>query len=305
MMPLNRETGVNCKNDNPINTVTVRKSENVTITLKTVVNMFNRKLPLIKTNKEIHPFLRRVAWEKRFLNEEKFNDKDKEKIILKEEVKELQEQCMVWQNKSKTNDDELLKLKHKINMLEEEREKLQNKLKQVELDINEYKKRNSHFQELINYQKEINAMGYCIDSLVQEINHSRNPIGNATKMKNIFKEVNNGHRNVFISGKPGFFKSVLCMKIAYDVWTNENSSENYLSHFDFVILVTLMNVGDESVPDAALEAIYEYESSYEESTIQFIRKYSFDISGNMTILLTNCPHVSEGIREIMHSQFIL
>ncbi|XP_067122835.1 TNF receptor-associated factor 2-like [Centruroides vittatus] len=157
-MPLNREMCVNYKNDNPVNAVRVSRSENVTITLKTVVNMFSRKLPLIKTNKEIHPLLRRIAWEKRFLNEEKSDDKDEGKNILKEEIKELQGQCMAWQKKSKTNDDELLKLKHKINMLEEEREKLQNKLKEVESAFNEYEKRNSHFQEITNYQKEINAM---------------------------------------------------------------------------------------------------------------------------------------------------
>ncbi|XP_067130197.1 patched domain-containing protein 3-like [Centruroides vittatus] len=121
---------------------------------------------------------------------------------------------------------------------------------------------------------------------------------------------------------PGYGKSTLCKKIAYD-W----ASADYLQHFQLTVIVIIRELRDKSVKDALFDDMREYSSTDKDwklrdrernilvildgfdeivdksKIIKFIREESFDISRRMTIVVTSRPHAAEEIREDVKKRF--
>ncbi|XP_067132827.1 NACHT, LRR and PYD domains-containing protein 10-like isoform X2 [Centruroides vittatus] len=195
---------------------------------------------------------------------------------------------------------------------------------------NDYQTYNAYMRSLFwdNKRRDFPLKDYYVDLKLQETDYLGNAIGDIVNVNDIFQEISGGHRNILVFGDPGYGKSTLCKKIAYD-WAIDNPALSYLSHFDFVIALTLRELQGKSVMDAALEAICKNEDvevkkriwkanlniliildGYDEimdksSILQFITNDSFDISRKMTILVTSRPHAAEEIREVINSRFLL
>lgn len=136
-----------------VNIISVKKCENVTITLKTVVNMWN-KLPIIKTNREMYMPMKRNIWKKKFSLNEK--DDDDEKVMLKKQLKQLHEERTAWNLKSKENDDEIIKLKEQISKLQKDCVILKNKLQESKLHTSKHLERSISLQETAKHHNIIN-----------------------------------------------------------------------------------------------------------------------------------------------------
>lgn len=132
-------------------------------------------------------------------------------------------------------------------------------------------------------------------------------------------------------GDPGYGKSTLCKKISYD-WGEDDKTNDYLSHFDFVVVIVLRELKEKSVINAVLEKISNsdddsystikkqlrrekfnflvildgFDEAFDKnSVINFIKNDSVEISKNITILVTSRPYVAEEIREYVTDRFFI
>ncbi|XP_023232849.1 uncharacterized protein LOC111632600 isoform X2 [Centruroides sculpturatus] len=157
---------------------------------------------------------------------------------------------------------------------------------------------------------------YFVKLTVEKADLFGNESGYKIRLNEIFAVERDGHQTILVTGDPGYGKSTLCKKIAYD-W----ASSNYLKHFQLAFIVILRELGDKSVTDVLLGDIHEltdknwklidkklnvlvildgFDEIVDKSKIiKFIREESFDISRTMTILVTSRPQAAEEIREDM------
>ncbi|XP_067130110.1 NACHT, LRR and PYD domains-containing protein 2-like [Centruroides vittatus] len=163
---------------------------------------------------------------------------------------------------------------------------------------------------------------YFVELTVEKADAFGNKSGEKISLNEIFAIQQDGHQTILVTGDPGYGKSTLCKKIAYD-W----ASTDYLRHFELTFLVILRELGDKSVTDALVDNILEltdknwtlqdknlnvlvildgFDEIVDKSKIiKFIRKESFDISRTMTILITSRPQAAEEIREDMKMRIVI
>ncbi|XP_023211131.1 uncharacterized protein LOC111613997 [Centruroides sculpturatus] len=163
---------------------------------------------------------------------------------------------------------------------------------------------------------------FFVELTVRKTNLFGNRIGEKISLNEIFAIAQDRHQTILVTGDPGYGKSTLCKKIAYD-W----ASENYLQHFDLTLLLVLRELNDKTVKDALLDNVHEltdknwklqdkklnvlvildgFDEMVDKSKIiKFIRDESFDISRNMTILVTSRPQAAEDIREDMKMRIVI
>ncbi|XP_023231165.1 uncharacterized protein LOC111631194 [Centruroides sculpturatus] len=163
---------------------------------------------------------------------------------------------------------------------------------------------------------------YFSELTVEKSDLFGNKSGEKIILNEIFAVEQEGHQTVLVTGDPGYGKSTLCKKIAYD-W----ASSNYLQHFQLTFIVILRELGDKNVADALLDDIYKlsdknwklqdkklnilvildgFDEIVEKSKIiNFIREESFDISRTMTILVTSRTQAAEDIREDMKMRIVI
>ncbi|XP_023235296.1 uncharacterized protein LOC111634692 isoform X1 [Centruroides sculpturatus] len=146
--------------------------------------------------------------------------------------------------------------------------------------------------------------------------------GEIIQVKDIFAKESKFHRTVLITGDPGYGKTTICKKIAYD-WGMDEESRSYLKSFDILIFIQLSELGEKSIIDAVIECIDDKanrqfakklretewnfliildgfnETRDKDCVKQFISNDSFEISVQMTIIVTSRPHVSDEIRKLI------
>ncbi|XP_023210536.1 uncharacterized protein LOC111613412 isoform X2 [Centruroides sculpturatus] len=163
---------------------------------------------------------------------------------------------------------------------------------------------------------------YFVDLTIQKADLFGKERGDKVNLKEIFSNQDDDHQTILVTGHPGYGKTTLCRKIAYD-W----ASADYLQHFDLTACIILRELGDRSVKQALFDNLHE-NSSFDKDwklhfrqmnilvildgfdeivekdrIIKFIREESFDISGQMTIVVTSRPQATEDIREDMKMRF--
>ncbi|XP_023214498.1 uncharacterized protein LOC111617440 isoform X1 [Centruroides sculpturatus] len=165
---------------------------------------------------------------------------------------------------------------------------------------------------------------YFVELTVEKADLFGMKIGDNINLNELFSIQEDGHQTILVTGNPGYGKTTLCKKIAYD-W----ASTNYLQHFDLTLLLILRELGNKSVKDALLHNMNEHSSTdkvrkledrqlnilvildgFDEvvernKVIKFIRDDSFDISSRMTIVVTSRPQAAEDIRQNMKMRFSL
>ncbi|XP_023232869.1 uncharacterized protein LOC111632617 [Centruroides sculpturatus] len=163
---------------------------------------------------------------------------------------------------------------------------------------------------------------YFVELTVEKADLFGNESGYKICLNEIFAVERDGHQTILVTGDPGYGKSTLCKKIAYD-W----ASSNYLKHFQLTFIVILRELGDKSVTDVLLDDIREltdknwklidkklnvlvildgFDEILDKSKIiKFIREESFDISRTMTILVTSRTQAAEEIREDMKMRILI
>ncbi|XP_023210546.1 uncharacterized protein LOC111613419 isoform X2 [Centruroides sculpturatus] len=130
--------------------------------------------------------------------------------------------------------------------------------------------------------------------------------GNVTKKvksQELFADKHNRYQSILVSGNPGYGKSTLCKKIAYD-WSCDGNVKDYVKHFDLVVVISLSHLGTTNVKDAVFDKLFPEsrkeakeileaeelnllvildgfdETTNKKSVLKFIRKDSFYISSN-------------------------
>ncbi|XP_023217395.1 nucleotide-binding oligomerization domain-containing protein 2-like [Centruroides sculpturatus] len=170
---------------------------------------------------------------------------------------------------------------------------------------------------------------YFIELIVEKGKLRSSPEENRViKLGDIFVQLpeEEALQKFLIIGDPGYGKTTLCKKLAYD-WA---TSVNYLKHFAFVIIVTLRDIKEKSINDIIIETIFQ---TLEKITIEEIKEldqnfliildgydevannhsnivsdfieYEYqNISSKMTIVVTSRPRfVPENIKEEMEEHF--
>ncbi|XP_067145150.1 NACHT, LRR and PYD domains-containing protein 12-like [Centruroides vittatus] len=141
--------------------------------------------------------------------------------------------------------------------------------------------------------------------------------GKFIQIKDIFAKSPMEHRTVLITGDPGYGKTTICTKIAYD-WAMHKKRSDYFSYFNIAAVIELRELGTRDVIDAVTEYIYKFHSFKklretkwnvliildghdeirdEEPVKRFIINDSFKISEKMTIIVTSRPPVTHTIRK--------
>ncbi|XP_067132823.1 NLR family CARD domain-containing protein 4-like [Centruroides vittatus] len=195
-------------------------------------------------------------------------------------------------------------------------EKIKERLKKF------YQTENIYMRSLLweNKRRDFPLKDYYINLKLQETDNFGTPIREILNIKDMFREVDNRHTSILVCGNPGYGKTTLCKKIAYD-WAVDNPSNNYLRHFDFVAVLTLRKLKNKTVEDAVLEVFwgtsqpeikkkiqeadlniliildgYDEDYYHFETTRNFL-KHSIGIFRKLTIIVTSRPDCAEEIRE--------
>lgn len=143
--------------------------------------------------------------------------------------------------------------------------------------------------------------------------------GEKIELNKIFS--NDEFQTILVTGGPGYGKTTLCKKIAYD-WSTKNSSY-YLKHFDLVIVITLRELQERNINDTIIGTVFGNSKSksideikndnlnfliildgydemhYKKSVLEFVKSESFNLSSKMTIIVTSRPHFIDDIRKEM------
>ncbi|XP_023242460.1 uncharacterized protein LOC111640657 [Centruroides sculpturatus] len=163
---------------------------------------------------------------------------------------------------------------------------------------------------------------YFVELTVEKANLFGKKRGENISLNELFSIQEDGHQTILVTGDPGYGKTTLCKKIAYD-W----ASTNYLQYFHLTVIVVLRELDDKSVKDVVLYNIHNNshidrdckfqlsklnilvildgfdELIEKHKVVRFVREESFDISPQMMILITSRPQAAEDIREDMKMRF--
>ncbi|XP_023217784.1 uncharacterized protein LOC111620145 isoform X2 [Centruroides sculpturatus] len=195
---------------------------------------------------------------------------------------------------------------------------------------NRYATHNAYMRSLFweGKRKDFSLRDYFVQLIMNETNLLGSKVKRSIRLEDLFRVDKTGHETVLLTGDPGYGKTTLCQKLAYD-WATIVEYENYLKQFYFVVVVMLRHLNKKSLMDEVLHAIFQNrkeefktklpqanlnilvildgfdEISNRTSVLNFIREDSFEISLTMTILVTSRPHVTEEIREDAMYRFSL
>ncbi|XP_023211919.1 uncharacterized protein LOC111614790 [Centruroides sculpturatus] len=201
---------------------------------------------------------------------------------------------------------------------------------QRECLMNYYKTKNAYMKSLLwsEKNKDFPLTDYFIELTVQEADFLCKKAGETIQFTQIFPKSIDEHVVLLVTADPGYGKTTFCKKIAYD-WGTDTSRTDYLGHYDFTVVISLRELQKKSITDEILQCICENtdsnsrdklrqkgfnlliildgfdETGDKDSIIHFIKKDSFRISKNMTILVTCRSHIAENIREYAHMRFII
>ncbi|XP_067135870.1 uncharacterized protein [Centruroides vittatus] len=195
---------------------------------------------------------------------------------------------------------------------------------------NRYATHNAYMRSLFweGKRKDFSLKDYFVQLIMNETNLLGSKVKRSICLEDLFCVDKKGHETLLLTGDPGYGKTTLCQKLAYD-WATLVESENYLKQFYFVVVVTLRHLNKKSLMDEVLHAIFqnrkkEFKTKLQQANLnilvildgfdeisdrtpvlKFIREDSFEISLTMTILVTSRPHVTEEIREDAAYRFVL
>ncbi|XP_023230981.1 uncharacterized protein LOC111631023 [Centruroides sculpturatus] len=152
--------------------------------------------------------------------------------------------------------------------------------------------------------------------------------GEIIQIKDIFARESKLHQTILITGDPGYGKSTICKKIAYD-WGIDEEYRSYLKEFEILVSIHLGELGEKGVLDAVIECIDNQEDRTFSKKLrkanwnfliildgfheirdkncvkQFISNDSIEISKKMTIVVTSRPHVTQEIRKFIDYRFCI
>ncbi|XP_023211923.1 uncharacterized protein LOC111614793 [Centruroides sculpturatus] len=196
--------------------------------------------------------------------------------------------------------------------------------------MNYYKTKNAYMKSLLwsERSKDFPLKDYFVQLTVQEADLLGKKEGETIQFTQIFPKSIDRHVVMLVTGDPGYGKTTFCKKIAYD-WGTDTSRTNYLGYYDFTVVIILRELEKKSITDEILQCICENtdtnsrdklrqrgfnlliildgfdETGDKDSIIQFIKKDSFHISKEITILVTCRLHAAENIREYINMRFII
>ncbi|XP_067124444.1 NLR family CARD domain-containing protein 4-like [Centruroides vittatus] len=159
-----------------------------------------------------------------------------------------------------------------------------------------------------------------VDVKLQKTDMIERKTGELIQIEEVFAKRSKKHRTVLITGDPGYGKTTICKKIAYD-WGSDEDRRSYLRYFDALAVIELRKLGERNVIDAVLECIDKNEDDnfqtklrkakwnflvildgfdefrHKKCVKEFITNDSFELSEKMTIVVTSRPHVTDEIRK--------
>ncbi|XP_067130194.1 uncharacterized protein [Centruroides vittatus] len=150
-------------------------------------------------------------------------------------------------------------------------------------------------------RKDFAIKDHFVELVVEKASLYGKKLGEKINITEIFgdKESEEDHQTILVTGDPGYGKTTLCKKIAYD-WSSKEPSIDYCNHFHVVVIIILRDLGDKSIKNEVLNNIFQNptvqdenllqnlnilvildgfdEASDKSKVVKFVRNESFDIS---------------------------